>query len=820
MEMIEHVFSGDMMPIREEQLIRALLDCAGVCYDINFTKDRIVGDPIQVVDGVEYPILQVIGKPKNCTYTEIVDYWANKMPESEREGYLAFSGIERIFARYAAGERVISHTFRTYDVLGNPMLAEQKIRLYEDIENGDLIGLSYVSNGNAREQLKIKEAELAANYALAESRAQFLQKMSENVPGGYHRVSTDDGFKLEFAGDSFVDIVGWTREQIRDELDNRFINIVAPEDRELFMSYEPELASTGRISVAYRICRRDGTRRWVHDSTMHVEIDGQSYYQCILVDITDFVTKQEELVQNNMELLRKKTQLETIEQNMPSGYHRCAALPGCPFIFIGKHFAEIIGFTAEEIARDFDNKYANLVWDEDAHIMSIYDNMLSLRGKGNAYETSVYRVKHKGGGYRWVSDSTMFVDQGDESFFQSTVDDITEYIESLNEAKARAEASNNAKSTFLFNVSHDIRTPMNAIKGFAEMIEKNADDPDKVVEIARKIQQAGVTLMTLMNDVLDLARIERGKEEINAEPVDLHEHGRALYEMFVSDMADAGITFVHEDSLIHADVLCDPLKLTRIGMNMLSNAKKFTPRGGSVTFGIKEISSDGENATYCCYSRDTGIGMSPEFKKRAFDQFERERTSTESGVVGSGLGLAIIKKMVKLMGGEVSIESELGHGTEIRATVVLPLVKERVTGVESSGVSIADMHGKRVLLVEDNDFNREIARFVLEELGFSVDEAENGLVAVDMLLDAPGGYYDIVFMDIQMPIMNGYTATSEIRSMSDKSKASVPIIAMTANAFEEDRERCLAVGMNGHIGKPIESESMIAEIIRVLGTHA
>ncbi len=639
-----------------------------------------------------------------------------------------------------------------------------------------------------------------------------LEELAQNVPCGYHRCSTEDGFRLEFVSDSFLETVGYEKKEV---LGKSFMELIAPEDRAFFLSHEEELTKNGRVELVYRVMRKDGSYRWIKDSTTRIVHGGKASYQCILADITDFVLRQEEIQKKNFALMQEKSLTEVIEKTMPGGYHRCRADKGCPFTYIGGHFTDIVGFTKEEIERDFDNLYVNLLWEEDKGAISTYEEMIAMRGKGNVYDNSIYRLKHKDGGYRWVSDSTMFVDMGEESFFQAVISDVTSYIEDLNAAKKEAEASNQAKSTFLFNASHDIRTPMNAIKGFAHIIEQNADDVEIVKETVRKIQAASETLMTLMNDILDLARIERGKEEIKEEVVDVYSHSKNLYEMFSASMKAAGIEFVMETKETFVRVLCDPLKLSRIGMNMLSNAKKFTPAGGKVSFGAEQVGIDDKRATYRFFVKDTGIGMSEEFQRRAFEEFERERTSTESGISGSGLGLAIMKKLVSLMGGEIAIQSELGKGTEISATISFPLVNEEEIKGKHEGVSEADMTGKRVLLVEDNEFNREIARYILEDLRFEVDEAENGLVCVKKVLSAGAGYYDLILMDVQMPIMDGYRATEEIRRIADKKIASVPIIAMTANAFDEDRKKCLAVGMDGHVGKPIEIQVLLREIATV-----
>ncbi len=934
--MIDHVFSPEMMQERERQLMLALLDCAGVCYDINFTQDKIVGTPMQILDGVQYDILAQIGKSAGCSNTEITEYWCARMSPEEADSYRDFCSCENVICRYRNGERLIAHDFFARDAKNNIMLAKQKMRLYEDCTTGDIMGLVYVAYdrelllreqekreleaqakrletlsasvpggyhlcsaqegypfifvsesfekivGWTREQIRDELGNLFINLIVPEDMPKFgameksidstgegcsiyrirrrdgqvrwvqdstmlteeageqfyqctladitefvtgqeefarrnseFETMARSMPCGYHRCSTDEGFRVSFISDSFLEVVGWTYEQLRDEIDFRYMEIVAPEDREMFLGYEPALVRDGQVSLAYRIRCHDGSRRWVMDSTMRVTQDGQEFYQCILTNITDIISRQERLTRRNEELRQKESLMELMEENMPSGYHRCAAEPGCPFIYIGQHFTDIVGFTKEEIERDFGNLFVNLLWDEDVDAGQRYADMMGMRGKGNIYDTSVYRIKHKDGGYRWVTDSTMFVDLGPDSFLQATLADITEHVENLEEARKRAEESSLAKSTFLFNASHDIRTPMNAIQGFARIIEENADNPETVRETVRKITQSGDTLMTLLNDVLELSRIERGKEKLEECPLSMQLHADKLYEMFAAEMEQAGVRFVMKNDLPHPFVMADDLKLTRIAMNLLSNARKFTPRGGTVTFGIYERDYCGDSATYCLYVQDTGIGMSSEFQQRAFEQFERERSSTESGISGSGLGLAIIKKLCDLMGGECRIESQLGVGSEIVVAVPLKLADENADYSVADSVG-ADFSGRRVLLVEDNDFNREIARYILEGMSFEVEEAADGLDCIDMVLRAEAGYYDVILMDIQMPVMDGYTATAEIRRIAEAQKAAVPIIAMTANAFEEDKRRCLEIGMNGHIGKPIAAETVAGELLRVL----
>ncbi len=408
------------------------------------------------------------------------------------------------------------------------------------------------------------------------------------------------------------------------------------------------------------------------------------------------------------------------------------------------------------------------------------------------------------------------------------IDELLEYIEReeleekqkhrefAEEARKKAEASNLAKSTFLFNASHDIRTPMNAIKGFTQIIEDNPSNTEIVISSVKKIKKSSDTLMALLNNVLELSKIESGNDVLDIKPVNLADFTEKLYSMFAMEMADSGIEFSLQNDITDNIVMADELNCTRILMNMLSNARKFTPEGGSVAFGVKQQKpAETGCADYYLYVKDTGIGIGKEFQERAFEQFEMERTSTISRVEGSGLGLAIIKKLVQQMGGECSLISEQGKGTEIGAHLTFELA-EMVPPEQDEKVSTDLLVGKRALVVEDNELNREIARYLLEEAQIVVDEAEDGAVALEMLSNAEAGYYDFVLMDIQMPNMDGYEATRAIRAMDNPAYADIPIIAMTANAFKEDVDKCLNVGMNAHVAKPVEAEKVFAALVNTL----
>lgn len=374
-----------------------------------------------------------------------------------------------------------------------------------------------------------------------------------------------------------------------------------------------------------------------------------------------------------------------------------------------------------------------------------------------------------------------------------------------------------AKTTFLFNMSHDIRTPMNAILGFNEIARRNIDDKEKVMEALDKAKVSGEHMLGIINDILEMSRIESGRLELNEEVINVKEHIRSFRDMFELSMKMKGIDFRVEDESIEPFVYGDYLRITQVIANLLSNALKFTPAGGTVICRCVEKPSKKEGYVDYSFSvKDTGIGMSEEFQKKVFEAFERERTSTNSKIQGTGLGLAIAKTIAVFMGGELTCTSKIGKGTEFVFTFSVRVAakgKELIKEAENRALVLND---KRILVVEDNDLNREIAVEILKMEGCLVEEAENGKVALEKIENSKVGYYDLVLMDIQMPIMDGYEAVSKIRELENKDLARIPVIAMTANAFEEDKKKALESGMNAHVSKPIDIDELLGSMMNLL----
>ena len=406
-----------------------------------------------------------------------------------------------------------------------------------------------------------------------------------------------------------------------------------------------------------------------------------------------------------------------------------------------------------------------------------------------------------------------------EAAAKKAANDTQELNAKLQVAVEKAESANRAKSTFLFNMSHDIRTPMNAIIGYADLASRHSDDPAKLKKYMENIQVCGQNLLMLLNNVLDLARIENDKTEMEYSVSDVDKDFRNCIAMFRNQADSKGQTLTVTTHLLHPYVYVDIPHMTEVCTNLVSNAVKYTGAGGTIRCDVTQ--KPGEKEGWCdtvITVADNGIGMSQEFQKHIFEPFERERTSTVSKVEGSGIGMGIVKKLVGLMGGTVAVESRIGVGSTFTVTIPCRIASEDETQAkrETNPSDQKCLRGTRILLTEDNDLNAEIATELLQEEGCTVDRAKDGVECVDMLEKVANGTYQLILMDIQMPVMNGYDAARKIRGLDDPQKANIPIIAMTANAFTEDRQAALDAGMNDHIAKPINMNVLVPTIQKYL----
>ena len=499
-------------------------------------------------------------------------------------------------------------------------------------------------------------------------------------------------------------------------------------------------------------------------------------------------------------------------------------------VFWSNEFRRMLGYEGED---DFPNvleSWSDLLPDDDRErVLKEYNDTIADYTGQKTYDVE-YQLLTKDRGWRWfhavgrpsrredgspVTYVGLFVDITDRKKMRRELDEQRVRLE---DALEQAQSADHAKTAFLMNMSHDIRTPMNAIIGFTTLANDRVEDTEAVRDYLRKISVSSDHLLSLINNVLEMSRIESGQIELRDQECSLQEILSDVRTIVQADVASKNIKFVIDASdVVNEDLFCDRARLSQALLNVLSNALKFTPSGGTVSVRVRQLESVEEGyALYEFKIRDTGIGMSREFREHLFEAFTRERTSTVSGIEGIGLGLPITKNIVDLMRGEITAESEEGKGSEFTITLPLRLgaVRRADTPPEPNGAPAKELSfsDRRVLLVEDNELNQEIAKTVLEEAGFAVDVADDGTVAVEKIRGAAPGQYDLILMDIQMPIMNGYEATRRIRAL-DSPLSGIPIIALSANALEEDKRNSLESGMNSHMGKPFDVQQLL-ELLR------
>ena len=639
---------------------------------------------------------------------------------------------------------------------------------------------------------------------------------------GMWRVEMEEGKPPRFYADEVMDeLLGIDREITPEE---RFVfhrSRIHPKDMRLFQEYSDKLTEA-RTEIVYRYIHPVSGAMFVRcggerdtSVTEYVAVTG------IHQDISETVRieKEKEAERRLAELndsLRKEKRRQDIYYKELLDIENCGVLaytmPGHKVIHMNAEALRMYGIESVEAAQRELGPLLRQVYYPDSEVLNQLkklrneDDMVDYEciiGKGKANECHALaktKVVHIPTGERAVL--TTFVDVSD--------------MVMLKNALRRAEEGSRAKSSFLFAMSHDLRTPMNAIIGYAELMEAHWGEKEVTTNYLQKLKGASQFLLALIGNVLEIARIESGKETLNEAPWNLMKLEETLDILLDGEISRKQLTVNRNVNIRHANVYCDALKIREIIMNLLSNAVKYTSEGGKIVLDIEEKPSARDGfMTLQIRVSDNGIGISKEYVPYIFDAFTRERSSSESGIIGTGLGLRIVKSFVDLMNGDISVKSEPGKGTcftvEISCRKIPEEELQQQMEEQPENVSLA---GRRLLLAEDNGLNAEIAMTILQDADAEVELAADGKIAVDKLKDVPVGYYDAILMDIQMPNMNGYEATKAIRKLTDE-RAKMPIIAMTANAFEEDRQAALAAGMDDYVAKPVE----ISELFRTIMKH-
>ncbi len=660
-----------------------------------------------------------------------------------------------------------------------------------------------------------------------------IEQITAQMPGGFFIYRADGDGEIIYVNRSLLQMYCCADlEEFKAHTGYTFRGLVHPDDWErVDESIKNQVEERdGFDYVEYQIVRRDGAVRWIEDfgHFVHTDTFGDVFY--VFVDDATERHQKEQLMQERLQTLEKleheTTALRIVHEIIRSGMWAMDFDEHGKMINVAwsDTFRHMLGFTDEN---DFPNvleSWSNLIHPEDKErvLAEYYDTINDYTGS-KEYNVEC-RLLTKSGTYRWYRSSGKLSRQPDGRpvSYVGIFVDITKRKELdralreqrglLEEALQQARRSNEAKTTFLNNMSHDLRTPMNAIIGFTTLASTHLDDTELVRDYLSKILDSSDHLLTLLNDVLDMSSIESGKLHMQEKACSLAEVVKSLRIILQNDIEVKNLKLELDTDIEHDGVICDKLRLAQVLLNVAGNSVKFTPPGGTIAVSITEKPGAPEGyAFYDLCIKDTGIGIDKDFLPRVFEPFEREQSSTVSGIQGAGLGLSITKSIVNMMNGAISVESEKGRGTCITISFTFRLAEGRQAGaraLETRGPEDA-FKGKRILLAEDNALNQEIASTILEEAGFTVETADNGAAAVEMVRSSAPGYYDLILMDIQMPVLDGYEATRQIKALSSPALANIPIIAVTANAFEEDKQRSLNAGMVGHLGKPIEISKLI-----------
>ncbi len=640
----------------------------------------------------------------------------------------------------------------------------------------------------------------------------------------------------------------------REDLINQGFNMIAPsvieEDKPRLRACIQSLKKVGdSASIEYQIRHTDGKILHIMGNIKLLMENGELYYRRFMLDYTEKKREETEEKRKQDELV----QALIVDYNLVCTFDLDTG-SGITLRISEKSLRRLDNIFTGEInfQKSMERYIQTQVYEEDRDMLrkALESEQLKKVLSGKQIHCINYRITYRN---KVKYYEMKIVRTSDWEYTHSivlgmrSVDEETrkaiEQRQLMKEALLQADQANQAKSTFLSNMSHDIRTPMNAIIGFTNLAINHLDETDRVGEYLGKIMVSGSHLLSLINYVLDMSRIESGKMHLEEDPCNLSGLVWNLEGIIQADVDAKNLTLqIDADGLVHEDVYCDQVRLNQVLLNVLGNSVKYTPEGGAISLRLTEQSASlAGYGRYIFKIRDNGIGMSPEFLARVFHPFEREQNTTLSKIQGTGLGMSITKNIVELMNGIIEVKSEQGKGTEV--TISLPFrlytqdmddeagtapQEEDGAGEELCVPAAPDFplpdeaggssmpQGIRILLAEDNSLNQEIAQIILEDAGFQVDVAENGEEAVKRLTGAEAGYYQVILMDIQMPVMDGYEATRAIRALDDKARASIPILAMTANAFEEDKMEALRCGMNGHITKPIEAEKLFEALRQVL----
>lgn len=679
--------------------------------------------------------------------------------------------------------------------------------------------------------------------AISEKPEDFFREFVEQMPGGFFMYRACGNEEILHINRAALRIFGCeTVEEFAALTGNTFPGMVHPDDIDAVeKSIADQIAHNADRTdyVEYRIKQKDGSTRWIADYGRFTRADafGDIFYVFIVDDTERMKKRMERLERANDALLRISTRESQYRKAIlyDALFFYEVSLSENKFINAVTQTRETGVYPISEIFNsnsrldgssygDFLSRASKLIDPgELAQYMDFFDRerLIECCESGELEQIYERRLVDKLGRARLLHYVVLLGESPSDSEVGALilVKDITEQTERrklLSETLQQAQAATIAKSTFLANMSHDIKTPLNAILGFVDLIKLHLGDSEKTREYLEKIRVSGNQLLTIASEALEVTRMESGKATLAETECDLDDMLDEVVKTVLPAMDSKSLRFTLDKSRIsHFTTLADFIRIKEILVQLLDNAAKYTDSGGKVTLRAEEQPQTDGYGKYIFTVEDTGSGISEEFMDRLFEPFTRENNTTKSGVLGSGLGMAVVKNLVDLMDGEISVQSRQGEGSRFTVTVVLKQLESGANAAPARSGEPVSLEGRRILLVEDNEINSEIAEALLTEEGFLVETAPDGDVAVEMVKNAEAGYYDVVLMDIQMPRMNGYDATRAIRAL-ESAQADIPIIALSANTYAEDRKKAIESGMDAHAPKPLNMENLLSLIKNVL----
>ena len=817
-------------------LEEAFVANAGTYYNVNLTKNIVPDSVYQVMDGIKYSLNELVGMEKNVRFTDMIAYWGNKVPQEEKQEYFEFLSVPNLLHHFSKGETHISHRYWTTSIHLTPMLAEQHIIMYEDEENGDILAIAYILDRTSKFKEKEYKKKLEENIAELNREQKILDALVIDYTSVYYCDLLEDSLSVITQGKST------NGDKVDKEMasDARVYSLRMKYYYDHFVIKESALDFEYKFSAEFLMNYLKDHRRFSYRFRTVPNQSGQQYFEVQFVRVNeedsskvlmgyryidDILAEQEKKkvqLENALAEARLNSEIINSISRIYWLIYRMDLITGdYEEISAGQEVHRLTGKRGitEEVFREVRE---NIVAEEYQDMMKVFLDTTTLSERLS--NTDSVAIEYRAANGSWHRARFIVKKRNDRGVVTNVLyvvrlindekEKENEYKQKLLESAEEARRANIAKTDFLRRMSHDIRTPINGIQGMISIADHYSDDIEKLTECRRKVKEAAGFLAELVNNILDMNKLESGRVVLENRSFDLYELLLEVNNVAEINGASQNLQmFFDSTDVRHTHLKGSPVHLKQILQNIAGNAVKYNKVGGTIHFSTREISCENGTAVFEFICADTGCGMSQEFMEHAFEPFAQERENARTSYMGTGLGLSITKELVDLMSGKIQVESEPGVGTKFTITIPFEVdIDYKKIKMSEDEEETGTLSGIKVLLTEDNELNMEIAKFILEEAGIEVTTATNGKEAVDMFCSSVSGTFDMIFMDIMMPVMDGLTATRKIRALDREDAKTVPIIAMTANAFVEDKESSKEAGMNEHLSKPLDEKRMLTVI--------